>query len=528
MIDLRQAISDFFAGAWMQTDEVKAANAITVLQAVVTQAQLSAVASIFPPATLLMPAVKLSYDQATHRISQEKDLGPFGGVAGALVGGFGALEGEMGKAAAALLQSNLAGDAAGIGAAVETAIGPAIDMMVSVMSAGGKTLPADITARLRGALLPVLTLGLTLEVATILAELIHPTKEMGFGGVSHFIHDTVGFQALADAYTRPVREAAIEIPTRYNIMRIMQPWAIRPQEARTLVQKRLLTPAQYAETLRYTGIQEQYVPLLQSDVWRELSIRDIQRIYDTENPSEQWTTQKLQRTGFADEDVVQLLKNLKKRSILADIGNVKALQRSQYKSGVLSRDDYSAKLSARGVTGQDASELLDAVDAERKFDQNKDLQNGYELKFLNGRSTETELRTALGTLDIVKYLTIKVLGKLKAIDDTKVLSRSDLEKQYAAGKLTKPALINALDVAGWSMKDATAIADLQDQDAIGAVRAELIRAAEQASKNLRFGKDELIAVYQANGKSAEWAAARADYIEQLIIGKVKTTEETAV
>jgi FKBP-type peptidyl-prolyl cis-trans isomerase len=68
------------------------------------------------------------------------------------------------------------------------------------------------------------------------------------------------------------------------------------------------------------------------------------------------------------------------------------------------------------------------------------------------------------------------------------------------------------------------IADLEDLDLQAAVRDETIRAAEEKTKNLRMPIADLEAVYVANGKTAAWAAARADYIEQVVLGKVTASK----
>jgi hypothetical protein len=528
MANLLDELKAFFDTSKSRTDEEKARNAIAIIQGCGDPVTLAQLLTIVPGPLMALAPVAAAYSARETELNNQGDRGIYGPIAKALYEGFADLSPVMTKAATDALQSGFVTATPSANALAASIADPLVGAMVQIMQAGGQKVPDDVQARLKSVLLPALSMGLTLEIATNLAELIHPTKEMGFPGISHFIHDTVGFAAMSEAYVYPIRKALVEIPTEKNIMHLTQPRHPPTNMARDFTQKRMMTVEEYADDLRFDGIMEDAVQMAKDTVWREMSMRDMQRMFDVGRPDNTWIQKKVIRMGFRDEDVDKIVTSLNQRAVTAEIGSLKALQRSQYKDGVLTREEYAAKLAARGITAAESKEFLDAVDDEIAYDQNKDLQAGYELKFLNGRATEVELRAALASLKMqtdkietrVKYLTVKKLGKLQAPETEKVLSRADIVKLYAAGRITKQDAAKRLDDMGWLTADAMSVMDLADLDQLDAVRAETIRAAEQKVANLRMPIADLDDVYVANGKSAAWAAARVAYIEQTVLGKV--------
>src|SRR5208337_4442571 len=288
MASLLDSIFGFFdsISAWYTNWQVQAS--IGNMQQISGSDGLNSYVSALDPGIAADPRVQAAIADTKARVGSQEDLGPFGSIAKAIVGGFDALEGDIGIAIADLLSANLTGDKSGIGTAIGEALDPVLQMMVTAMSGKGKQVPADTVAQLKGALVPIIQLGLTLEIASDLAEFAMPTKTLGTGGIGHFIHDTIGFSALCDAYTGPVRQALIEIPVRYDIMRVIQPWRVRPQEMVKLVYWGKATPDEYAEELRYTGIQETQIPDLEATIWQALGMRNLQRMTTVGLPDITW------------------------------------------------------------------------------------------------------------------------------------------------------------------------------------------------------------------------------------------------
>jgi len=530
MTSLLDGIFAFFdgIGAWFANYHVHAT--ISDLQGISDPDGLAAYWAATPVDIQADPGVAAAYKDAQARIKRAGGGGFFGSLATDVVQGFDALEADLGKAIADLLSANLGGVKAGIGTAIAAALDPVLLMMITALEGAGKKTTPDLQAQLKGVLVPIIQMGLTLEIASDLAEFAMPTKTLGTGGIGHFIHDTIGFDALCNAYTGPVRESLIEIPTRYSIMRLIQPWNVRPGEAVKMVYWGLMTPDQYGDVLRYTGIQESQIANLEATIWRELTMRDVQRMTTVAMPDTTWLTTQVKKMGFSPDDVPIIIGTLKQRAVQSDVGNIRTQQRTAYKDGYMSQAEYLAALASRGITSTDAQPFLAGVAAENQYTINKDLQNGYETLFLDGRSTEDQLRAAYATLNLqqavidarVAYLTTKKLGKLKSSSTGKVLTRADIEKQYTDGTITKQAAAAALDTGGYSADDAMAIMDLVDQDLLNKVNAEWIRALEKRTVDGRMTVQDLQAAYTQYGKSEDYAAARAAYINELVQGKEKT------
>ena len=103
-------------------------------------------------------------------------------------------------------------------------LGLLVDGILDAIDPGGKKIPEDVRKQIKETMEPVMGLGLTFLVGTALAELIHPTKEMGWGRISHFLYDTVGMKELMDAYIDPIRLNLIKMPVKYSINELTTPF----------------------------------------------------------------------------------------------------------------------------------------------------------------------------------------------------------------------------------------------------------------------------------------------------------------
>jgi len=534
VLDLLKQVAD---AIFARTDEEKARNMITVLNSVRDEETLASVLALLPMPGVQIPAVEASILLAKKRVEEKGDEGIYSGVAAALYEGFKGLQGPITDTAGTILTEGLKGGVSGVRDAFSGGINAVLDMALNSLESQGKVIPPAEREGIKKSLEPIVSLGLTLTVSSVLAELIHPTKEMGLGNVSHFIHETVGFDRLSESYIGPLREAMIEYPVGEMIRKATQPYDAKPGVAQMLLQRREISLDEYLNVLRQDGLQEMYVQASGRAAYRELSMRDMQRMFDAARPDPTWIDLKVRRMGYREEDVSRITESLNIRAIQKETGDIRALQRSQYKRGVISREEYHTKLAARGITESEAQEFIDAIDTERTFEDNDELAKYWELKFKNGRATEEDLRSNLsrlgkmpGYIDTrVQTLTEQKLGKLAGTDTEKTLSQSQIIAAYRLNLISRDAAIKMIDDLGWSTEDAILILDIEDKAQSDRINAEWIRAFEKMAVYLRMTRDDLYYAYLDFGKSEAWAEARIAYITQVVLGKEKLveTEEAA-
>jgi hypothetical protein len=349
----------------------------------------------------------------------------------------------------------------------------------------------------------------------------------------------------------------IEEPTTKSINRLFQPYLPNQGELTGLARKYEISEDTYRDAMRGWGVKEEFIDALLTGFWADPRLREILLLAQVERPDadapaaartwltkaglseyigpDWWFALKFAKAGYDRIDIPVLIKVVRSQFLIKELGDLRVVKRAQYKSGQLSRADYEAFLLGRGLRAEELAPQLDAIEAEIDRDRRDEMQKLYELQYKNGRITADALKTALVSLGIdqsrvdsrVEFLTIQKLGKLREDLDSRVPTRADLEQAYKRGAFTKDALINRLDLLGYTLADAQLIADNSENDITVDVATEVIRAAEESAKNKRLALADLEAVYTRNGKSVPWAAARADYIEQSILGKLEIPTITA-
>lgn len=547
----------FFDQSKNQTDEQRAANVIAVVNSISDPAILVALVQSLDRPTQLLPSVAAAITVRETGLAKQGENGIFGQLPKAMFDGFSALIEPMEAMAADMLRKNLVPGSPESKHAFDEILDALMDGFLTSFRLQGKAVPRDVADALKTAIIPMLSLGLTLEVATTLAEHIHPAKETGWKAVSHFLHDTVGFKALSESYIWPIRKIMIEEPTIKSMNRIFQPYYPTQGELTGLARKYEITEEEYRDAMRGFGVREEYINALLTGFWADPRLREILLLAQVERPDPEppqaaidwlthagleeylgpdwWFALKFAKAGYDRIDIPVLIKVVRSQFLIKELGDLRVMRRAQYKSGQLSRAGYEEFLRGRGLREEELAPQLDAIEAERLKDQNDETQKLYELQYKNGRIDEAALKAALIGLGLaeervtsrVEYLTTQKLGKLREDIDSRVPTRADFEQAYKRGATTKEALIDRLDKMGYTIADAQLIADNAENDLIADVAAEWQRAYEYRTRYGRMTAAELVTAIAGLGKSEAYASARAAYIAEVAAGKTGEVEEVS-
>ena len=526
------------------------ARYVDMLRAIRDKDALDLAYAAIPTPFKNLAAVKNVYEGHKMELDLPGKSGPFSSVPAALFEGFSELRETIESEIGTTLESALVPGSPEITEVYERTVDTILDTFLNAIDPGKKKITADLRTEIKGTMKPALNLGLTFTVGSTLAELIHPTKELGFGRISHFIYDTVGFKSLMDAYIEPIRRNLITQPTKYSINALttpfIPPWPdalewygrghIDEDEMRGLRTKHGIEDGW---DYRYTRMGTKPSSYFMLNAIAREGFWDVDDFrfwlsdagYGAFHITEELLTPYETKYGLKPPRTTQidfLLDAYKQMNLRSTVGDVRGIRRKLMIDGWISRKQFEDDLGRYKISKADAQDVLDAIEMQQERKDAKELQRAFEKKFTYGRITQTELKEALLKLKLredyidarLTYLLTVKEGKL-AIEEEKEkdLTNAQILNAWQSGVKEKGWALKRIDDKGYTTEDAVTIIDVEEKDHIEDVDDEWIRAYEQRTRNLRMTPAELEEMLVKHGKSPGWAKARAAYFEEIVLGK---------
>jgi len=431
----------------------------------------------------------------------------------------------------------------------------AMDPILQGEVAAGKEYPEDVKTAMKEILKMSAGLGATIGLGGFVMEHWHPTKTTNAARSLNMILELVGYRSMRDAYIKPLRYQAMELPLRYKWNSLIQAQLPTQGEITGLARKYEITKDKYREAMAKQGVDPEWVEALLQGFWADPRLFEIIRLMEVERPpptppeaAKEWLTKaglekyigpdwwlamKFAKAGYDEIDIPVLTSAVKARNLQKELGDIRTVERNKYKEGRLDRTEYEDTLVERGISLQDSKELIDALDDEIVFKDRVDVQKGYERKYLYGRITKQELEAKFTELGMrenriasrVDYLFTMKEGKLTVEGDEKSLTVAKIVNAYKWGQKTKAWAALEIDNMGYSTEDALLMVESVDQKIKNDTKKEWQRAAEAACLAGRLSIEELKNRLIELGYNELWAAARVAYIEERQLGKEKEEEE---
>ncbi len=518
------------------------------------------------------PDVITAHEDAIARVDAEGGLGLFGSLPGVLYDGLKDLTEDMSDAAGAAIadsytklfaaltgqslpeeaKKKLAGT--NVPEAIEGIMDSIIDVAMLPFDKGAEALDKEIPATAKTAIREIVKLGAglgaTIGLSGYIMEHFHPTKSTNAARSLNMILDMVGFRTLRDAYLKPLRWNLIELPLRYKWNSLIQPVIPTQGEITGLARKYEITPDEYRDAMHKQGVGDFWIDKLLQGFWADPRLFEIIRLMEVERPPEEtpddaktwltnaglkrfigpdwWLAMKFGKAGYDHIDIPVLVSAVKARNVQRELGDIRTLQRNQYKHGMLSREEYEKILAERRISSEEVTLLLDAIDIESSYSINREYQRAYERKYAAGRITKDELKMLLEQLGLkeeyvearVEFLFTKKQGKLAVEEEERVLTKAEVVRAYRLKQREKGWAIKQIDDQGYTTEDASLLVDRVDVEKADDVTDEWVRAAETRTLNGRMTIKKLTDRYVELGKAEDWAEARAAYIEERLLGKV--------
>lgn len=489
--------------------------------------------------------VKAAYDAALKDIEEG---GMFAGLPESLYKGFAGLTDTIQDSMADILKSSLQPGSPEVTKAIEGVMETLLNGLLDMMDPEGDKVTGDMRKKYIDSTKPIMNLGLTFTVGTVLAELIHPTKELGMGHISHFLYDTVGFKALMDAYIEPLRTNLVKQPTKYAINELTTPFIPRWGDFVDWFGRGHVTEEEMELAMGKHGIPKSYLWLYarmgtKPSSYFMLNAIGKEGLYDKDD-FKFW----LSDAGYgafqiteANMSSYEKKYNLKPPSttqidFLAEAygrmseriewSGMVPLAKKAVREGLRDISFFEAQLG-RAYRKKEVDELeVELLEGDIKEEVDREYRKAYERKYLAGRIDAAELEKKLVEYGLrserakarVEYFVTRKVGKLAVEGDEKVLSDARIINSYKYGLKEKMWAVKGLDDKGYTLEDAQLLVEAVDQKYKDDVRKEWMRTHELRAVNGRITQDELGAELLALGKGEEWVEARVAYIAARIEG----------
>lgn len=496
-----------------------------------------------------LPEIAKVYEEQVRELEDPAKFSPFAPMARSLYEGFGNLKDTIESQINTTLKDALKPGTPEIKKTFEGILDTLLDGTFDAMDPKKTKISTDMRTEMKSTMKPLLGLGLSFTVATTLAELIHPTKELGFGRISHFLYDTIGWKSLMNAYIDPIRLNLIAQPTKYSINMLTRPFIPRLADALEWYGRGHIDEAEMLVFLKKHGVEPGWEYRYQRMGTKPSSYFMLNAIaregfwdvddfrfwlsdagYGAFHITEGLLTPYEKKYGLKPPRTTQidfLLDAYKQMNIRSTVGDVRSIRRRLMAEGWITRDAFEKDLAVYKIKKEDVADVLNAIEMEQDVKDKKELAKAYEKKYMKGRVTDDDLKKALVALGMredyvdvhVKRLFETKQKKLAVDEEEKTLTKAEVLRAYKDGQKLKAWALKQIDNMGYSLDDATLLVEHEELELKDDVGDEWIRAAETRALNTRITIKELKKVYVDQGKSKEWSEARADYVSARLEGK---------
>ncbi len=498
------------------------------------------------------PATKAAYEAAKKEIEEG---GMFAGLPEALLKGFDGLKDTIQGSMADLLKTSLQPGSPEVTKAIEGVMDTLLDSFLNIMDPDGDKISKELRKGFTDTMTPMMNLGLTFTVGTVLAELIHPTKELGMGRISHFIYDTVGFKQLMDAYIEPIRTNLVKQPTKYSINELTTPFIPRWGDAVEWFGRGHIDEEEMLGLMKKHGIVTDYAWLYgrmgtKPSSYFMLNAIGKEGLYN-EDDFKFWLsdagygafqiTQDNMSTyekkyGLSPPSTTQidfLAQSYRRMGERVDWQGMIPLAKAACRDGLRDISFFKEQLK-RSYRKEEVNALeVELLEGDIKEQTDKEYRKAYEKKFLSGRMELDELKVKLGEYGLTpirvkaraEYLVTRKLGKLVVDEDEKMLSDAKIINSYRYGLKEKMWAIKGLDDKGYSLEDSELMVAAVEQKSRDDVNKEWFRVYEQRMKFNVITVEDLENAYIGRGKTPGWAEARATYVLEKSIGAPEAITE---
>jgi len=176
----------------------------------------------------------------------------------------------------------------------------------------------------------------------------HPFKFIIPEQVYAFIYKFLGFNELSGCFWNSIGYEILDQPMKLWARSLFRTRYPDHNKADELYWKGLIDYDAWYRVHTYEGWQDQYIVSHRDDLFREPNLREITAIADAQSVSPEWIEQKLRRFGFNEVDARMLSGVVARRSVVAELNNLRSELVKEYVDGYLTYNEVVNALRSMG------------------------------------------------------------------------------------------------------------------------------------------------------------------------------------
>ncbi len=228
--------------------------------------------------------------------------------------------------------------------------------------------PANVHAVAGAAIRDALAAGLTAHLAALGIELLHPAKHMGLPEMAALIAEFAGFKEIIGPTTTPTLRYALQLPGTHRAANLFRTELPDSFDAKLQAARGAIAFSDYAQVLAMRGYPPEWVQVLVGDTYLHPPIRAIAQLVEGSEADPAWIAQKFRDLGLSPTDIRMGVAAVAMKTTMPGRQQLTTKATAEYVGGRLTREDYSASLTAAGLPAMHREYWLRAADLQRRGD----------------------------------------------------------------------------------------------------------------------------------------------------------------
>jgi len=249
-------------------------------------------------------------------------------------------------------------------------------------------------------IIPAASTVIATAVATQLAEIVHPLRELRVSEMTRAILEAMGVFALVNAVWNLIYMESLIQPLKYELNYVVRPWLPPQSIVDTMLFQEGIGERAWEEYYRKIGWSEEWI-----NAWRKARHRPpspflLYRLMENPNIPARWYDKVLRYHGLDKEDVEILKEAFKWYALKDEIYKYRDAVVYWYRKGLINTARLYSELSALPLSKDVIEWTASLAKLHREMEIREDLISAIREGFRKGKITELEYVNQLRALDV--------------------------------------------------------------------------------------------------------------------------------
>jgi len=232
----------------------------------------------------------------------------------------------------------------------------------------------DVVGELAGISASIGTSAVAAVAGLTLAENANPTSNMRFVESLRTALEISGIAAIPGLVNGLIMNTALAKPLSYYFNYQIQPDHMPPQEAARAVWYGALTQEDYANELRYAGLNENAINAFLATIYRPMPAFFLEKLAELQVVPNDFVLKQLMMEGYPPDQVHDIMVGFQNLELQSFQNNAKSIIYEMYKAGYIDDAKATQILNAFSVPQTQIKWILYMADREFDFEQKVEVQ----------------------------------------------------------------------------------------------------------------------------------------------------------